>query len=314
MPVMLRPPAASSQASPQPRTQRPTHEPAPRVTLDRMAELGDFLRSRRARLRPQDVGLPDHGRRRVPGLRREEIAQLAGVSVDYYVRLEQGRDIHPSEQVLDAIARALALDPDERQHLDALVRPRKRARRRRPERVRPTVQDLLDHMHVPAMVIGRRMDVLAFNPLAGALVDGFRERNMLRHVFLEEGARELYPEWEAIAAETVGFLRLSAGEDPDDAELIELVGELSVHSEDFRRLWARHDVHSKAFGVKRFEHPQVGPLTANYECFRLPDAGQTLVTYTAAPGSETALALLSALCREQDRGGARDHNRVLEMG
>jgi len=158
------------------------------------------------------------------------------------------------------------------------------------------------------------MDVLAFNPLAGALTGGFRERNMLRHVFLDEGARELYPEWEAIAAETVGFLRLSAGEEPDDAELIELVGELSVHSEDFRRLWARHDVHSKAFGVKRFEHPQVGPFTLNYECFALPDGGQTLVTYTAAPGSETALSLLATLCRQQDGRAVGDDDRVLEVG
>src|SRR3954447_3494742 len=192
-----------------------------------MAELGDFLRTRRARLQPQDVGLPDHGRRRVPGLRREELAQLAGVSVDYYVRLEQGRDIHPSDQVLDAIANALRLNEDERTHLNALVRPRPRARRRRPERVRPTLQRLLDRIDVPAMIIGRRMDVLAFNPLAGALTAGFRERNMLRHVFLDESARDLYPEWDAVAAETVGFLRLAAGADPDDAQLIELVGELS---------------------------------------------------------------------------------------
>jgi transcriptional regulator with XRE-family HTH domain len=278
-----------------------------------VAELGDFLRTRRARLRPQDVGLPEHGRRRVPGLRREELALLAGVSVDYYVRLEQGRDVHPSEQVLDAISRALQLDDDERAHLDALVRPRKRARRRRPERVRPTVQQLLDRIDVPAMVIGRRMDVLAFNALAGALTGGFRERNMVRHVFLDEGSRELYPEWDAIAAETAGFLRLSAGEDPDDAALIELVGELSVHSEAFRRLWARHDVHSKSFGLKRFQHPQVGPLALHYECFRLPEPGQTLVTYTAAAGSETALALLGTLGRQQDRRPVGDDDRVLEV-
>ena len=278
-----------------------------------MAELGDFLRTRRARLRPQDAGLPDHGRRRVPGLRREEIAQLAGVSVDCYVRLEQGRDIHPSGQVLEAIARALALSDDERAHLNALVHRRKRPRRRRPERVRPSVQQLLERLDVPAMVIGRRMDVLAFNALAGALTGGFQERNMVRHVFLDEGARELYPEWDAIAAETVGFLRLSAGEEPDDAALIELVGELSVHSEDFRRLWARHDVHSKSFGLKRFAHPQVGPFTLHYECFALPEPGQTLVTYMAAPGSETAVALLGTLCREQDRRTLGDDDRVLEV-
>jgi transcriptional regulator with XRE-family HTH domain len=279
-----------------------------------MPELGDFLRTRRARLQPQDVGLPDHGRRRVPGLRREELAQLAGVSVDYYVRLEQGRDIHPSDQVLDAIANALRLNEDERTHLNALVRPRPRARRRRPERVRPTLQRLLDRIDVPAMIIGRRMDVLAFNPLAGALTAGFRERNMLRHVFLDESARDLYPEWDAVAAETVGFLRLAAGADPDDAQLIELVGELSVRSEDFRRLWARHDVRSKTAGLKRFEHPQIGPLELNYECFNLPDSDQVMVTYTAAPGSETALTLLSTLCGEQDRRALGDDDRVLEVG
>jgi transcriptional regulator with XRE-family HTH domain len=280
-----------------------------------MSDLGDFLRTRRARLQPEDVGLPAHGRRRVPGLRREELAQLAGVSVDYYVRLEQGRDIHPSDQVLDAIAGALRLDEDERNHFHALVRPRPRARRRRPERVRPTLQRLLDRMGVPAMIIGRRMDVLAFNALAGALTAGFRERNMLRHVFLDESARDLYPDWDAVAAETVGFLRLAAGEDPDDAQLIELVGELSVRSEDFRRLWARHDVRSKTFGVKRFEHPQVGPIELNYECLQAPDSDQVMVTYTAAPGSasETALALLGTLCGEQDRRALGDDDRVFEV-
>ena len=140
-----------------------------------MAELGDFLRSRRARLLPQDVGLPDYGRRRVPGLRREELAQLAGVSVDYYVRLEQGRDIQPSDSVLDAIATALRLDDDERAHLFALVRPRKRARRRASERVRPQIRDLVARMDFPAVVIGRRMDVLACNPIARALLCGMRE-------------------------------------------------------------------------------------------------------------------------------------------
>src|SRR3954453_2716463 len=147
MPVMVRRVPRRSQASSQPRTHRTRLRVGARATLSLMAELGDFLRSRRARLQPQDVGLPDYGRRRVPGLRREELAQLAGVSVDYYVRLEQGRDIHPSDQVLDAIANALRLNAGGRQPLDALVRPRKRARRRRPERVRPTVQDLLDRMH-----------------------------------------------------------------------------------------------------------------------------------------------------------------------
>jgi transcriptional regulator with XRE-family HTH domain len=302
----------SSQASEDPGTDRPTLALGGRAIMERVAELSDFLRSRRARLRPEDVGLPDYGRRRVPGLRREELAQLAGVSVDYYVRLEQGRDIHPSDSVLNAIAGALRLDEDERAHLFALVRPRRRPRRRAPQRVRPGVRRLLESAGVPAFVLGRRMDVLALNPLAEALIPATRG-NMLRHVFLDEGSRLLYPDWDAIAAETVAYLRLIAGDDPDDPELIELVGELSLRSEPFRRLWGRHDVRSKSFGVKRFDHPQVGPLELQYECLQLPDAGQLLVMYTAAPGSasETALTLLATLRGDEDRGAAGDDDRVL---
>jgi transcriptional regulator with XRE-family HTH domain len=280
-----------------------------------MAELGDFLRTRRARLQPQDVGLPDYGRRRVPGLRREELAQLAGVSVDYYVRLEQGRDIQPSDSVLEAIAGALQLTEDERSHLFTLVRPRRRARRRPSERVRPGVHRLVERIEFPAFVLGRRMDVLAYNPLAASLLGGLRDRNALRSIFLDEGARTLYPDWEQVAAESVAYVRLTAGEDPDDAQLVELIGELSLVCETFRRLWARHDVKSKTFGVKRFEHPQVGPLELDYESLKLPDADQTLVTYTAAPGSpsETALGLLAQLSGEQDRGAVGDDDRVLEV-
>src|SRR3954454_546054 len=280
-----------------------------------MAELGDFLRSRRARLQPQDVGLPDYGRRRVPGLRREELAQLAGVSVDYYVRLEQGRDIQPSDSVLDAIATALRLDDAERAHLFTLVRPRKRARRRPSERVRPAVQALVERMQFPAFVLGRRMDVLAANGIATGLMCGLRERNMIRFIFLDEGARSLYPEWDAVAADSVAHLRLTAAEDADDVQLVELIGELSLHSETFRTLWARHDVKAKTFGVKRFDHPQVGSLELQYESLKLADAGQTLVTYTPAVGSasETALQLLTALSREQDRSALGDDDRVLEV-
>jgi transcriptional regulator with XRE-family HTH domain len=269
-----------------------------------MAELSEFLRSRRARLQPEDVGLPDYGRRRVPGLRREELAQLAGVSVDYYVRLEQGRNIQPSDSVLEAIASALRLSDDERAHLFTLVRPRRRPRRRAPERVRPGIQQLLDALGVPAFVTGRRLDVLAHNALAEAVMGGFRERNLLRVVFLEPEARELYPDWEQVAAETVNFLRLLA--DPDDADLAALVGELSLHSAEFRRLWARHDVRAKRGGVKRIAHPLVGPLEFDYETLQLSDADQWLTTYTARPGSPTAtaLGLLDSLGRSDDRGGA----------
>jgi transcriptional regulator with XRE-family HTH domain len=277
-----------------------------------MAELGDFLRSRRARLQPQDVGLPDYGRRRVPGLRREELAQLAGVSVDYYVRLEQGRDIQPSDSVLDAIATALRLDDAERAHLFDLVRPRKRARRRASERLRPPIRDLVDRMAFPAVVTGRRMDVLAANPIARALLLGLREPNMARLAFLDEGARVLYVDWDEIAADTVAFLRLTV--DPDDAGFVELIGELSLHSPEFRTLWAKHDVKAKTFGVKRYDHPLVGRLDLHWESLKLADAGQVLVTYTPAePASETALELLRTLGRDEDRSAVGDDDRVLEV-
>jgi transcriptional regulator with XRE-family HTH domain len=261
--------------------------------------LGQFLRSRRARVRPEQVGLPDRGRRRVPGLRREELAQLAGVSADYYVRLEQGRGGHPSDSVLDAIARALGLDDAERAHLDDLARPARRRRRAaRSERVRPELQVLVDALdRVPAFVLGRRMDVLAWNRLAAALIVDFgslapEQRNMPRLVFLDEGMRGLHGDWETGARDAVAYLQLMAGRHPDDAGLAELIGELSMKSEDFRRWWARHDVRDKTHGVKRLEHPIVGTLTLFYETLALrgePD--QVLVTYVAEPGSESEAAL-----------------------
>ena len=282
-----------------------------------MAELGDFLRTRRARLQPQDVGLPDYGRRRVPGLRREELAQLAGVSVDYYVRLEQGRDIQPSDSVLDAIAGALRLDDDERAHLFTLVRPRRRARRRPTERVRPGVQRLVERIEFPAFVIGRRMDVLACNALAAALLGGLREPQPAALRLPRRGRpRRSIPSGSRSPPRRVAFLRLSAGEDPDDAQLVELIGELSLHSEAFRRLWARHDVKSKTFGVKRFEHPQVGPLELDYESLKLarrrPDA-RDLHGGARQRRPRPRWTLLAPLGREEDRGGVGDDDRVLEV-
>ena len=268
--------------------------------------LGEFLRARRALVTPDDVGLPDLGRRRVAGLRREELALLAGVSVDYYVRLEQGRDTHPSEQVLDALARALRLDHDAVAHLHDLARPapRRRRRRERPERVRPGVLRLLESWSaIPAFVLGRRMDVLAFNALAGMLHEGFRtERNMVRLVFLDPTARDTFPDFDGVAQETVATLRAAAGADLDDPRLAELVGELSLKSDDFRRLWARHEVREKASGTKRMLHPMVGELVLGYETLRVNDAPEQLVVgYHAEPGSasERALALLGAIAAEQ---------------
>lgn len=266
-------------------------------------ELGDFLRSRRARISPQDVGLNSYGRRRVPGLRREEVAQLAGVSVDYYIRLEQGRGPSVSDAVLDAIARVLRLDETEHAYLRTVARPKDRGTARpSARRVRPGLRLLLDLFdRAPAFVLGRRMDVLAWNALGDAL-SGFSrmpaaERNMPRQAFLAPGARELYPDWPAVAAETVAHLRLDAGLHPDDKELAALVGELSLKSEDFRRLWADHQVKAKTYGVKRMHHPVVGALTLPYETLAVPgEPDLSLVVYTPEPGSETAerIALLAS--------------------
>ncbi|MFJ3232537.1 helix-turn-helix transcriptional regulator [Streptomyces sp. NPDC086787] len=266
-------------------------------------EVGGFLRSRRARIQPEEVGLPSHGRRRVPGLRREEVAQLAGVSVDYYIRLEQGRGANVSDSVLDAVARVLRLDETEQAYLYAVARPRqKRGTPPVTPRVRPGVQALLDGLERgPAFVLGRRMDVLAWNALGDAVLGFGRVAsgtpNMPRLVFLDPASPELYPEWAAVAAQTVSHLRLNAGLYADDPEMCALVGELSLKSADFRRLWADHQVKECAYGVKRLRHPVAGLLTLPYETLSLPtDPDLTIVAYTAEAGSETAerLALLGS--------------------
>ncbi|MEV7525830.1 helix-turn-helix transcriptional regulator [Streptomyces sp. NPDC091371] len=269
--------------------------------LDQRAELGEFLRSRRARLRPEDVGLPDYGRhRRVPGLRREELAQLAGVSVAYYTRLEQGGGHNVSAEVLDAIARALRLDGTEQAHLTHLARPKPRRRRQghRPQQVRPELRTLLDAMDgVPAYLVGRRQDVIGWNRLAAAVFGDFgrlpaQERNLVRLVFLDEATAELYADWECRACEVVSNLRMYAGQNPDDEQLSALVGELSVKNEEFRRLWAAHTVADKTHGVKQLRHPLVGDLQLSFETLRLPDdPAQALVAFHAAPGSPSADAL-----------------------
>jgi PAS domain-containing protein len=275
-------------------------------------ELGDFLRSRRARIRPEEVGLPCYGRRRVPGLRREEVAQLAGVSVDYYVRLEQGRGPGGpsrtkaggvSDAVLDAIARVLRLDAAEREYLRAVARPHRRgAGGPAVPGVRPGVRLILDGMdRNPAYVLDHRMNVLAWNALADAVLGfdgtGVEDRNLPRRTFLDPAARDLYPDWAAIAEQTVAHLRLKAGHHPGDAALGQLVGELTRASADFRRLWADHLVKPCDHGVKRLRHPVAGLLTLPYETLTVPSApDQTIVAYAPEPGSETAerLALLAS--------------------
>ncbi|WP_432586634.1 helix-turn-helix transcriptional regulator [Streptomyces sp. HD1123-B1] len=278
--------------------------------MDTPAELGDFLRTRRAALRPEDVGLVAYGtRRRVPGLRREELAQLAGVSVAYYTRLEQGQSTGASDGVLDAIARALRLTPDEHAHLRNLARPVRGGRPRAPraECARPATRQLLAAMdRVPALVMDRRFEVLAWNPLGHALIAGHlpadapdrpRERpNAQRMLFLDPHTRELYPDWEAEARRAVSSLRVAAGEHPDDRRLAELIGELTMKSEVFAALWARHAVRRCSFGTKAFHHPLVGPLELGFEMTRLPDSGgQALLMYGAEPGSpaEAGLRLLA---------------------
>ncbi|MFC9243098.1 helix-turn-helix transcriptional regulator [Streptomyces sp. NPDC057136] len=270
--------------------------------MDRSAEIREFLRTRRARIAPEQAGLPPHpGARRVPGLRREEVAQLAGVSVDYYIRLERGRTQGVSETVLDAVARALHLDDTERAHLFDLAQPSTaRPRRKRPlapQRVGPTVYRALDALTVPAMVMGRRMDVLAANRLGYALFADFearprRERNFARFVFLDEAAHALYANWERAAGECVATLHLYAGRHADDPQLTELIGELSLHSDIFRRMWADHDVLAHTTGTKYLVHPLVGELTLDYVTLAVEgDPDQSLVILTPEPASSSAEAL-----------------------
>jgi transcriptional regulator with XRE-family HTH domain len=260
-------------------------------------ELSEFLRSRRERLRPVDVGLPDRGQRRVPGLRREEVATLAGVSTDYYVRLEQGRNITASADVLDALARALQLDDAERLHLHDLAKPQPfRRSAPPPQRVRPGVRLLLDSLDTPAFVLGRRMDILATNRMCRALLADFDampagERNHARWVFLDPRARELYGDWQTVARENVAILRMDAGRHPDDERLAALIGELSVKSPEFARWWADHDVLVRGHGTKRYQHPIVGDVEIRYEALQLADEDQTLFIYNTEPGSASAQAL-----------------------
>ncbi|MEU6481926.1 helix-turn-helix transcriptional regulator [Streptomyces sp. NPDC047017] len=268
--------------------------------LDRRAELSEFLRTRRARLRPEDVGLPHYGcRRRVPGLRREELSQLAGVSVAYYTRLEQGNGRNVSAEVLDSIARALRLSDAEHAHLTHLAKPKHKKKQTAPtQQVRASLRQLLDTMDgVPAYIVGRRSELLAWNRLATAVFGDWErlpapERNWARLVFLSPGYRELYIDWEQKAVDVVRALRMEAGCYPEDPRLSALVGELSVKSEDFRRLWAAHEVREKGHGVKRLRHPLAGELTLRYETFKLADdADQSLIVYHAEPGSASADAL-----------------------
>jgi transcriptional regulator with XRE-family HTH domain len=281
-----------------------------------MEELGDFLRSRRSRLSPEDAGMRSYGeRRRVPGLRREELAQLAGVSVAYYTRLEQGLSKNASDGVLDAIARTLRLDADETAHLRALAHPPRAAAyagtrpRPRQERVRPSVQTMLAALgDTPAVLIGYRNDVLAWNPMGHALLFGHlpfdapdrpeTRPNTFRLVFCDPHMREVYADWKRKAQDAVADLRLISGRYPGDPKVTSLIGELSVNSREFARLWAVHPVRQCRATVRGFRHPLVGALTLNSEVMELAqDTGQRLFVYTAEPDSpsEAGLRLLAGL-------------------
>jgi len=264
-------------------------------------ELADFLRRARGQVDPSRAGLPPDGRvRRVPGLRREEVALLAGVSTDYYARLEQGRRITPSAGVVEAIGRALGLDAAGKAHLDDLLglTTTTRRRSRGVQRVRPGLYQLLDALDgEPALILGRRTDVLAANRMAKALFTDFdrlppRQRNYARWMFLDEDARSLFVDWEDHARAAVESLRLDVGRDPADDATTALVAELRAHSREFDQWWERHRVHQRTHGAKRLRHPLVGELDVDYETLTLPgDPDTTLFVYTTPAGSPARRAM-----------------------
>lgn len=285
------------------------------ASIDRRSEIREFLSSRRGRITPEQAGLPAYGgNRRVPGLRREEVAMLAGVSVDYYVRMERGSLASASESVLDALASALQLDEAERAHLFALARDSGPATARRQrtatERVRPGVQQVIDAIgDAPAWIRNGRHDILAMNRLARALyspvlADPRRPANTTRFVYLDPAAEDFFVDYDTIAKNAAAMLRLEAGRNPHDKSLIALVGELSTRSELFRRQWASQDVRFHRSGQKRLRHPAVGQLDLDFESMELPsEPDLRLNVYTAAAGSPTAdaLKLLASWAASQDQ-------------
>jgi transcriptional regulator with XRE-family HTH domain len=268
------------------------------------SDIAEFLTTRRAKIAPEQAGLPSYGQRRVKGLRREEVASLAGVSVEYYKRLERGNVAGVSELVLEGLANALQLDDAERAHLFDLVRAvgpagHVSARRPRPvkQRIRPVVQRILDQITAPATVRNQRLDYVAANTLGRALyapVFDSREQpaNSARFTFLDPAAADFYADWERVASDLVAHLRSEAGRNPYDRGLSDLVGELSTRSDEFRTRWASHNVRFHRTGTKRLHHPVVGDLELSYETMELSaDAGLNLTVYTAEPGSASQQAL-----------------------
>ena len=270
--------------------------------MDAANELSQFLASRRANVTPEQAGLRTYGRRQVPGLRREEVASLAGVSVDYYRRLERGDAAGVSDGVLEVLAEALQLDDAERAHLFDLARavapvPTRRGRRASPQRIRPVVQRIVDSIGSPATVSNMRGDYLAANALGRALYAPLfdsREQpaNSARFTFLDPEAQQFFTDWEKNAKDLVAHLRSEAGRNPHDRALTDLVGELSTRSEPFRKWWAAHNVRYHQTGRKRLHHPTVGDLELEYEVMELTaDSGLRLAVFTAEPGTRSAEAL-----------------------
>jgi transcriptional regulator with XRE-family HTH domain len=285
-------------------------------------ELAGFLRSRRERISPADVGLPAGPRRRTPGLRREEVAQLAFISTEYYTRLEQARGPHPSREVLSGLARALRLSDPERDHLHHLAGEPPAPAAGPSRRVRQSILDLLDRLpQAAATVMSASFEVIAWNDLAAALLEDFsavprRDRNLVRKVFL--GNRNLYgaSDAEAFGRRAARQLRATAARYPDDPELAELVRDLLAGSEAFRELWASHDVADEPTMVKSFRHPVVGPITVNCDVLDIADRDQRVVIYTATPGSpsEEALRLLSVIGTQRmsvEGDGVEEHPRIV---
>lgn len=261
----------------------------------RAEELGAFLRARRADVDPRTAGIDAHGQiRRVPGLRREEVAQLAMISTDYYTRLEQGRLDGASAGVLEAIVSALRLEPDQRDYLYRLANKGHSLPRRRPvERVRPRIELMLANLReTPALVLGRCLDILAWNPLAAEVFTDFaavprRQRNFVRLLFLHPQVRARYVNWEPIARSTVTIFRAAVTDSTDQSRLTELVDELSIHDHDFRTWWAARDVSYRSFGTKHLTHPYVGEFPLDWQLLRTNDDQQAIVVMTAPPRSRT---------------------------
>ncbi|WP_306361794.1 helix-turn-helix transcriptional regulator [Nocardia sp. CC227C] len=283
-----------------------------------LRELGGFLKARRAELSPEDVGLSVHSAaaRRVAGLRREEVADLAAISHDYYTRIEQGR-LAPSEPVLDALVRVLRLDDAQRDYAENLVRRSDRRPVKRGQKsVRPQLQRLLDQLtETPALVFGRYLDILAWNDLAAALITDFgqmtpRQRNYVRMVFTDPAMRTLYDDWESVARTCVAILRMDAAANPTDPQLTALVGELSIADEQFRQWWATRNVARQEFGSKTLNHPDVGEMTLNWDTFSSSgDSEQQLVLWSAEPGttSHEKLRILTSWSAPVPRRDPADH-------